>query len=123
MPDLISGVDVIEVSRLQSAIDRYGERFLKRIFTSIELEQVGHQPASLAGRFAAKEAVAKAFGQGIGQISWLDIEILRGEKKEPVLVLHGYAKQLAEQMDIHGWSVSLSHTQHLAIAQVVALRG
>ena len=77
--------------------------------------------SSLAARFAAKEAVAKAFGTGIGHISWHDIEICRGPSGEPVLKLHDAAQELAEKDQLSTWSISLSHSQNYAIAFVVAL--
>lgn len=118
---LATGVDMIEIQRLQDAIDRYGERFLQRIFTTQELEITGGNLASLAVRFAAKEAVAKAFGTGIGQVSWQEIEVLRGPNRQPDLRLHGHATQLADQLGLCTWSLSLSHTQTHAIAMVIAL--
>jgi holo-[acyl-carrier protein] synthase len=120
MPDLLTGIDLIEVQRLELAIDRHGDRFLKRIFTNTELEQLKGNVPSLAGRFAGKEAVAKALATGIGPISWLEIEILRGPLREPVLHLYGEAKRLAEERGIDRWSISLSHTHLHAIAMVVA---
>ncbi len=118
---LHTGVDMIEVHRLRDAIGRHGERFLKRIYTARELEQLNGNLPSLAARFAAKEAVAKALGTGIGDLSWLEVEILRGERKEPVLQLHGAALALAEKHGITSWSISISHTHEHAIAFVVAL--
>ncbi|MBX3047376.1 MAG: holo-ACP synthase [Anaerolineales bacterium] len=118
---LRTGVDMIEVHRLRAAIGRHGERFLRRIYTARELEQLNGNLPSLAARFAAKEAVAKALGTGIGDLSWLEVEILRGERKEPVLQLHGAAQTLAAQHGITSWSISISHTHEHAIAFVVAL--
>lgn len=118
---LHTGVDMVEVRRLREAIERHGDRFLKRIYTPRELEQLSGNLASLAARFAAKEAVAKALGTGIGDLSWLEVEILRGERKEPVLQLHGAALVLAEKHGITRWSLSISHTQEHAIAFVVAI--
>ena len=77
--------------------------------------------ASLAARFAAKEAVAKALGTGIGPITWQEIEVCRGRSGEPILYLHGAAKQLAESQNLSTWSLSMSHTQNHAIAFVVAM--
>ncbi len=77
--------------------------------------------ASLAARFAAKEAVAKAFGTGIGHISWHEIEVCRGCSGEPILHLYGQAQKMAEEHHLSTWSLSLSHTQNQAIAIVVAL--
>ena len=121
MTVLATGVDLIEVERIQLTIARYGERFLQRVFTAGELLEVGGNPASLAGRFAAKEAVAKALGTGIGPVAWREIEILRGPAREPVLHLHGEAKRLADEQNLITWSVSLSHVQSMAIALAVAL--
>ena len=121
MVKLTTGVDLIEVARLECAVERHGDRFLRRVFTRRELSLVGGKAASLAVRFAAKEAVAKALCTGIGDIMWLEIEILRGPKKEPLLTLHGGAKKLAEEKGLHTWSLSLSHTATHAIAMVTAL--
>jgi holo-[acyl-carrier protein] synthase len=121
MPGLRTGVDLIEIDRFTAAFGRYKQRLLQRLFTSIELAENGENMASLAARFAAKEAVAKAFGTGIGAIAWHDIEICRGASGEPILHLYGAAKRMAEQHHLHTWSLSLSHTQNLAIAFVVAI--
>jgi holo-[acyl-carrier protein] synthase len=117
---LSTGVDLVEIKRLEDAISRHGERFLKRIFTARELEEVGQNTASLAARFAAKEAVSKALGTGIGPVNWREIEILRGPARQPVLTLHGAAKRLADELHLTSWSLSLSHTATHAIAMVVA---
>ena len=118
---LTTGVDLVEIQRLQAAIDRYGERFLQRIFTNRELDEVGQNTASLAARFAAKEAVAKALGTGIGAVNWREVEVLRGPARQPVLQLHGAAHQLADDLHLKSWSLSLSHTGTHAIAMVVAV--
>lgn len=118
---LATGVDLIEIERLEETIERHGERFLKRVYTSTELDLVGSNPASLAARFAAKEAVAKALGTGIGEVRWQDIEVLHGPERQPTLVLYGAAKGLAERLGLHTWSLSLSHTHTHAIAMVVAI--
>ena len=120
MPPLQTGVDLIEVDRLEKAIERHGDRFLKRIYTEQELIQLKDNLPSLASRWAAKEAVAKALGTGIGDVSWLEIEILRGPAKEPILNLYGAARRLAKERGIQHWSVSLSHTHAHALAMVVA---
>lgn len=118
---LASGIDLIEIQRLQSAVERHGDRFLERIFTSNELAEVGKSPASLAARFAAKEAVAKALGSGIGPVRWKEIEILRAPNGQPELRLYGAATQLAAERRLSTWSLSLSHSQDFAIAVAVAL--
>ena len=116
-----TGIDLIELTRLEQAIQRHGARFLERIFTPDELAETSGRPDSLAGRFAAKEAVVKALGTGIGPIAWKEIEIRRGPQREPVLHLHGLAKEKAAELGLHAWSVSLSHTEHYAAAVAVAL--
>jgi holo-[acyl-carrier protein] synthase len=121
MPELRTGVDLIEIERFTSTYQRFGQRFLKRLFTQIERDENGENMASLAARFAAKEAVAKAFGTGIGRITWQEIEIRRGRSGEPILNLFGAAQHLAQEKRITGWSLSLSHTHSHAVAVVVAM--
>ncbi len=116
-----TGVDLIEIARIADAINRHGDRFLTRIYTPRELEAFRRLIPSLAARFAGKEAVAKALCTGIGDIEWTEIEILRGPNKEPLLTLHGAAQTRADEMKLHTWSISLSHTHAHAIAMVVAM--
>jgi holo-[acyl-carrier protein] synthase len=120
MSELASGIDLIEIDRISAAIERHGERLLDRVFTPAELSEVGDNHASLAARYAAKEAVAKALGTGIGSIGWQEIEILRGPAGQPILHLSGAASQLASDQGLTNWSVSISHTQSHAIALAVA---
>jgi holo-[acyl-carrier protein] synthase len=117
---LRTGVDFIEVARIDRAILRHGERFFGRFFTAQELIDAGGRTPALAARFAAKEAVAKMLGTGIGDVGWRDIEILKKAGGAPTLVLHGPAQELSERLGICDWSVSLSHTHEHAIAFVVA---
>lgn len=120
---LTSGIDIIEVERIDRAILRHGERFFNRFYTPQELiDASGHTPA-LAARFAGKEAVAKALGTGIGDVGWKEIEIIKGSRRQPLLTLHGRAAELAQELGLSIWSISLSHTHEHAIAIVVALRG
>jgi holo-[acyl-carrier protein] synthase len=121
MVKLATGVDLIEVERIESAVERYGERFLRRIFTSRELSLTHGRPESLAARFAAKEAVAKTLGCGIGEVSWLDVEVLSGPNRQPELHLHGNAARIAEEQGLSQWAISLSHSQEYAIAMVTAM--
>jgi len=115
------GVDMIECQRIADGIDRLGERFLQRFFTAGEREDCGDKPCRLAARFAAKEAVGKALGTGIGDMRWVDIEIrIDAKRGKPRLILHGRAQSLAAGMALDEWDVSLSHTDELAIAIVVA---
>jgi holo-[acyl-carrier protein] synthase len=117
---LRTGVDLVEIKRIQGTVERYGERFLRRIYTARELAEVGNNYSSLAARFAAKEAVSKALGSGIGAITWHEIEIQRGRANQPILHLYGAAQELARELGLKDWSVSLSHSALLAIAFVVA---
>lgn len=120
MTPLASGIDLLEIDRMTAAIQRHGERFLQRVFTPGELADVGSNPASLAARFAAKEAVAKALGTGIGDVAWREIEIRRGPEKQPILHLYGAAAQIAAELGLTRWSISMSHSRHHAIAMAVA---
>jgi len=116
-----TGIDLIEIERVRSLLERYGSRFIERVFTPQEIAELRENTASLAGRFAAKEAVAKALGTGIGAVAWREIEILRGPQREPVLHLHGAAARLAGELGLGEWSVSISHSQTHAVAMAVAL--
>jgi holo-[acyl-carrier protein] synthase len=115
------GIDMIEIARVRAGIARFGERWLNRFFTPAERADCEDQPHRLAARLAAKEAVAKAFGTGIGDIGWREIEIQRGERGRPTLVLHGAAAELAASMGLRLWDVSLTHTADTAAAVVVAM--
>jgi holo-[acyl-carrier protein] synthase len=116
-----TGVDLIEISRVEAVMRRYGERFLNRVFTPQEQADAGAQAGSLAARFAAKEAAAKALGCGIGPVGWLELEITRDSQRRPELILHGAARQRAQELGLREWSVSLSHSKDYAIALVVAI--
>lgn len=117
---ICAGVDIIEVARIDEAIIRHGERFFNRFFTPQELIDAEGRTPALAARFAAKEAVSKALGCGIGPVSWKDIEILRNHQRCPRVVLHGPAQALARALGLTTWAVSLSHTHEHAMAVVVA---
>ena len=115
------GMDMIECDRIAAGIDRFGERFLNRFFTAGERADCQDAPHRLAARFAGKEAVGKALGTGIGDLRWLDVEIrVDNPRRRPVLVLHGAAKALADDMGLSQWDISLTHTQAMAAAVVVA---
>lgn len=121
MLHLATGIDLVEIERFSGVIERFGNRFLERVFTAKEIAEVGDNVVSLAARFAAKESVAKALGTGIGDVGWKEIEITRGPAREPTLSLHGAAQRLAQEQHLDTWSISLSHTHTHAIALVVAL--
>jgi holo-[acyl-carrier protein] synthase len=117
------GVDLVENARIQHSLDRFGERFLQRVFTpgEIEYSQSMKYPARhLAARFAAKEAVSKAFGTGIGKaMGWKDIDVRRKPSGEPFVVLEGGAKDLAAERGVSAIWITLSHTEHHAMAMIV----
>ena len=112
------GIDIIEIARIKRAIARWGERFLRRIYTERELELYRNQPASLAARFAAKEAVMKTMGTGIG-VGWREIEILSHPNGKPVIYLRGRAQRVARKLRLKKLAVSLSHSRYYAIASVM----
>ncbi|MBN1537934.1 MAG: holo-ACP synthase [Anaerolineales bacterium] len=118
---LVSGVDLIEIERVKNVYDRHGARFLHRIFTPDEVADVHGNIPSLAVRFAAKEAAAKALGTGIGQISWQEIEVRRSPTGQPVLFLHRNASRRSQELGITHWSISLSHTVTHAVAVVIGI--
>jgi holo-[acyl-carrier protein] synthase len=120
MKKLSTGVDLIEIERIQKAIEQHGDRFVARIFTAAEQRECGGRVASLAARFAAKEAVAKALGCGIGDVSWLEIEVVGDENHAPHLTLHGAAQKMAKELGLESWAISLSHTHEHAVAFAVA---
>jgi holo-[acyl-carrier protein] synthase len=117
------GIDIIEVARIRASHERFGERFLKRVLRSNESAYcLSHKnPAPfLAARFAAKEAVSKAFGTGIGsQLGWQDIEVKHRESGQPFVVLHGGGQKLLEQRGGRIVHLSLSHTDNYAAAVAI----
>jgi holo-[acyl-carrier protein] synthase len=119
------GIDVVEVERIEWSMADFGERFAVKIFTAGERAYCDSQkrPAiHYAARFAAKEAVAKAFGTGIGKdLGWLDMEIVRKDSGEPALVLSGTGKAYAAANGIAEVKISLTHARHYAAANAVAL--
>jgi holo-[acyl-carrier protein] synthase len=117
---LRNGVDIIEINRLAEINPAIRERFIARVFTEKEIEICKGNNINLSGRFAAKEAIAKALGTGIGEIHWKDIEILQKENGEPVVNLHAKAKEKEKELEISQWALSISHSRYLAIAFVVA---
>jgi holo-[acyl-carrier protein] synthase len=118
---LSSGVDLIEIERVRDVIARHGDQFLDRIFTDAELQACGGRVESLAARFTAKEAVAKALGTGIGDVGWKDIEVVGDENRAPSVRLSGEADRVAKKKELAIWSLSLSHTHTHAIAFVIAM--
>jgi holo-[acyl-carrier protein] synthase len=118
------GVDLVEIPRIRRALERWGERFLKRVYTPAEIARCRGRVPELAVRFAAKEAVSKALGIGIwwpGGIAWHEAEVLSDSLGKPEIVLHGRAAERARDLGLDRWAVSLSHSDDNAIAMVVAM--
>ena len=121
MNSIASGIDLVEIDRFRSIDPKIRARFLKRVFTVEELKSAANENTHLAGKFAAKEAAAKALGCGIGVVSWQDLEILSDNLGRPILILHGPAIMRANEA---GWihcSISISHTSTHAVASATAL--
>ena len=117
------GIDLMEIGRIEESIERFGERFLRRVFTDGERRYAmqKRRPAeSLAARFAAKEAAAKALGTGISRgVGWQDIEVTRAPGQAPQLVLRRCALDWAARLGVRRASLALSHTEHYATAVVI----
>jgi holo-[acyl-carrier protein] synthase len=117
-----TGIDLIEVARIHRSIERYGDRFLRRVFTDAEIAYCSARASSaesFAARFAAKEAGAKALGTGIQSgVSWKELEVRRTPGSRPTLVLTGRARAIAGQLGVTNVSLSLTHTASLAMATV-----
>ena len=117
------GVDLVECARIQHSIDRFGDRFLHRVFTDGEIEysmSMKFPERHLAARFAGKEAVAKAFGTGIGKaMGWRNIDIQKRKSGEPFLVFSGPAETFAAERGVTSALITLSHTENYAVACVV----
>ncbi len=118
-----SGIDLVEISRIQESLERFGQRFLDRIFTSAEQTYCLRKrkaAESLAARFAAKEAGAKALGTGISRgVNWLELEVVREPGGKPSLRFHGRAAEIAAALAVAHTALSLTHTADLAMASVV----
>ncbi len=113
------GIDIVEIARILTAMDRWGERFLHRVYTEPELRLCRKKPSRLAARFAGKEAVMKALGTGARGISWREIEILAEPSGKPSVHLYGKAQAQAEGLGLDKLAISLSDSKEYAIAFVV----
>jgi len=123
---IAAGVDIIHIPRIAAAIERHGERFLRRVFTPQELAYCAGRTPELAARFAAKEAASKALGVGVRTLSrhgigWHEAEVVSDPYGKPNLRLYGRAAQLAEALRLGQWALSLAHEREFAIAFVVAI--
>lgn len=119
------GIDIVDVARIESALSRFGERFLNRVFNEAEVfycQSMKKPAVHLAARFAAKEAVSKAFGTGIGaEMGWRDIEVVRNDRGEPLIVMHGNGERTADARGATKVLVSLSHTDLYAAANALVV--
>ncbi len=117
------GTDLMEISRIEESIARFGERFLARVFTPDEIafcRKKKNAAESFAARFAAKEAAAKALGTGISRgVSWQEIEVVRRPGERPEIVFHGRAAERARALGVASATISLTHSREIAMAVVV----
>src|SRR5213083_1059689 len=117
------GVDIAEVGRIQAAIKRHGEVFLRRVYTAKEREyckQFKNKYERYAGRFAAKEAGMKALGTGWRRgVRWVDLEVVREKSGRPTLKLAGEAEKIAKELGVRQIALSITHTEEEALAQVI----
>ena len=117
------GIDLVDCNRIQNSIERFGDRFLKRVFTAGEIAYSNSMkfPARhFAARFAAKEALSKAFGTGIGKsMGWRDLDVRKKESGEPFVVLSGAAEKMANEREVERIWISLSHTENSGMATIV----
>ena len=119
---ITTGVDLIEIDRIAAALQRYGERFLRRIYTPDEIAYCRGRAPNLAARFAAKEAVMKSLGTGFRGVGWRDVEVVRASSGAPSPRLHGRARRRAERLGVTAISISLTHSRGFALAFAVAVR-
>lgn len=114
------GVDLIETPRVTRALERWGARFLGRVYTSAELAYCRGRIPELAARFAAKEAISKALGTGLVGVDWREMEVLADGRGKPLVTLYGRALARAQELGLQRWAISLTHTDEQALAFVVA---
>ncbi|GAB6085263.1 holo-ACP synthase [Alkaliphilus crotonatoxidans] len=117
------GIDIIEIARIKKAVEK-NPRFLERFFTPGErqlLKEKGNHPASIAGFFAAKEAIVKALGTGFRNMKWQDIEIQRNPLGKPTVKFHNNSKKIAYSKGIEEILISISHSRENAVAQAIAM--
>ena len=110
------GVDLVEIDRIEAAVDRWGQRFFERVYTDAERTHCRNRTPELAARFAAKEAVMKALGTGIKGVGWREIEVLPNRDGKPLVYLYGGARRKAEELGVGEIAISLSHSRDYALA-------
>jgi len=116
------GIDIIRVERIRRTLERFGSRFSDRVLTRAEQRYVRDRPPTLAGRWAAKEAVSKVLGLGVRGIGWKEIEIERMPTGQPAVRLHGRAERRATQLGMSRVAVSISHEAEYAVAIAFGIR-
>jgi len=119
---VVNGVDIVQISRIQKALEKNREGFLKRIFTEKEIEYIKkrrYNPKTIAGLFAAKEAISKALGTGIGEVGWKDMEVGHTDKGKPIVILSEKIQPLLKELSIGRMDLSISHDGDYAIAFVI----
>ena len=116
------GIDIIKVARIRAMIDRFGARFGERVLTPAERRYVRDRPETMAGRWAAKEAVSKVLGLGVRGIGWQEIEVERLPTGQPAVRLHGRAERRAEQLGMERIALSISHESEYAVAIAFGVR-
>tara|TARA_B000000441_G_C21720503_1_gene338801 strand:- start:475 stop:849 length:375 start_codon:yes stop_codon:yes gene_type:complete len=120
MPIICTGIDIIEIDRIQNVLSRYGNRFLNKIFTPDEIQYCRGRSPNLAGRFAAKEATMKALKTGARGVSWKDIEVIKASNGAPSIKLYNRALARSESLGVSSLSISFSHSRDYAVASVIA---
>ena len=113
------GIDIIEIPRIKRTVERWGKRFLTRIYTEGELAYCRGRAPQLAARFAAKEAMMKALGTGRYGLSWREIEVVRERGRAPAIQLHGRAQKVADRLTVRDTALSISHSREYAVASAV----
>ncbi len=125
MKIIAHGIDLVDFPRIENMLEKHGDRFLDRVFTSREqadAAETRNRVEKLAGRFAAKEAVLKLIGTGWrGEIAWTDIEVINNALGQPQVNISGEVKRIAEELQIEQITISIAHTANFAIASAVAL--
>jgi holo-[acyl-carrier protein] synthase len=116
------GIDIIKVARIRETLERFGERFSRRVLTERERRYVRDRPETFAGRWAAKEAVSKVLGLGVRGIGWRDIEVERLPTGQPAVRLHGRAAARADQLGMERIALSISHESDYAVAIAFGIR-
>ncbi len=120
MPAPCTGIDIVEIPRIRDSVERFGSRFLDRVYTPAEQAYCRGRAPQLAGRFAAKEAISKALGTGIRRIHWRNIEILPNRAGAPKVTLYGRAEERLASIGLSGIEVSISHSRDNAVAVAIA---